>query len=167
MASSAVSTATRHIKDGQNYYHTFKAGSTERCHIQLATALLSWDLIVLGLPSLKNSLRKVLNKNHRPNACKERFYKHVRMEKAAKRNKRGKNCFSKWKPQVGDLVLAKCQAVSDAVDGITNNFVRPYDGSWKFTQVISPSTYEVANEQGKITKVFNQKTNKPYLPSME
>ena len=53
---------------------------------------------------------------------------YVRMkEKAAKRNKRGKIGSSKWKPQVGDLVLAKCQAVSDAADGITKKFARPYD----------------------------------------
>jgi hypothetical protein len=151
----------RHIKDGQNYYHIFKAGSTERCQTQLATALLSLYLIVLGLTSLKNSLRKDLNKNHRPNALKKRFYKHtyVRMEKAEKRNKGGKNYFSKWKPQVGNLVLAKCQAVSDAVDGITKKFVRPYDGPWKVTRVINPPTYEVANEQGKITMVTRKQLN--------
>jgi hypothetical protein len=80
---------------------------------------------------------------------------YVRMkEKTAKRNKRGKNSSSKWKPQVGDLVLAKCQAVSDTVDGITNKFVRPYDGSWKVTRMINPTTYGVANEQRKITKLF-------------
>jgi len=72
-ASSAVSTAMGQIKDGQNYYRTFKAGSMERCQIQFATALLSSYLIVLGLTSLKNSLRKGLNKNHRPKACKKRF----------------------------------------------------------------------------------------------
>jgi len=93
---------------------------------------------------------------------------YVRMkEKTAKRNKRRKNISSKWKPQVGDLVLAKCQAVSDAVDGITKKFVRPYNGPWKITQVINPTTYEVANEQGKIKTVFNQKAIKPYLTSME
>jgi hypothetical protein len=93
---------------------------------------------------------------------------YIRMkEKAAKRNKRGKNSSSKWKPQVGDLVLAKCQAVSDAAGGITKKFARPYDGPWKVTRVINPTTYEVADEQGKITKDFNQNPMKPYLPSME
>ena len=71
------------------------------------------------------------------------------------------------KPQVGDLVLAKCQAVSDAADGITKKFARPYDGPWKVTRVINQTAYEVANEQGKIIKVFNQKAMKPYLPSVE
>jgi hypothetical protein len=43
---------------------------------------------------------------------------YVRMkEKAAKRNEKGSSG-SKWRPQIGDLVLAKCQAVSDAVDGV-------------------------------------------------
>jgi len=40
-------------------------------------------------------------------------------DKAAKRNTRRKNCSLKWKPQVENFVLAKCQAVSDAVDGIS------------------------------------------------
>jgi hypothetical protein len=88
-------------------------------------------------------------------------------EKAAKRNKRRKNISSKRKPQVGDLVHAKCQAVSNAVDGITKKFVRPYDRPWKITRVINLTTYEVANKQEKITKVFNQKAIKPYLTSME
>src|SRR5215510_13198057 len=35
-------------------------------------------------------------------------------EKATKRNER-RSSGSKWRPQVGDLVLAKCQAISDAV----------------------------------------------------
>jgi len=39
-------------------------------------------------------------------------------KKAAKRNKRGKNGRSNWKAQVDDLVLAECQAVSDAADYI-------------------------------------------------
>jgi hypothetical protein len=35
------------------------------------------------------------------------------------------------------------------------------------TQVINPTTFEVADEQGKLTKVFKQKAMKPYLPSMK
>jgi hypothetical protein len=58
-------------------------------------------------------------------------------EKAAKRNRRGKNGTSNWNPQVGELVLAKSQAVSDAVEGIMKTFVRPYDGPWKANCVIN------------------------------
>ena len=54
---------------------------------------------------------------------------YVRMkERAAKGNIRGNNGRSKWKTKVVDLVLAKCQALSDAADGITKKFARPYDG---------------------------------------
>jgi len=59
---------------------------------------------------------------------------YVRMkEKATKRNKRGKNSHSKWKPQVGDLVIARCQAVSNAADGTIKKFARPCEGPWKVT----------------------------------
>jgi hypothetical protein len=62
----------------------------------------------------------------------------------------------KWKLHVGDLVvLVKSQAVSNAA-GVTQKFVRPYVGPWKVTRLINPAIYEVANEHGKITKVFNQ-----------
>jgi hypothetical protein len=88
-------------------------------------------------------------------------------EKAAKRNKRGRNGTSNWKPQVGYLVLAKNHAVSDAADGIALKFVRPYDAPWEVTCVINSSTYEVADEVGTIVKVFNQKALKPYLSLMD
>jgi len=57
--------------------------------------------------------------------------------------------------------------LSDAADGITKKFARPYDGPWKVTRAINPTTYEVADKQDKITKFFNQKAIKSYLPSME
>jgi hypothetical protein len=81
-------------------------------------------------------------------------------EKAAKRNKTKRISDSKWKPQAGDLILAKCQAVSDDIDGVTKKFARPYDGSWKVTRVINPTTYELADEQGVIRKVYNQSAMK-------
>ena len=91
---------------------------------------------------------------------------YVRMKKrAAKRNKRGKNSSSRWKPQVGDR-CRQVPTVSDAADAIKKKFARPHDRPWKATRVINPTTYEVADEQGKVTKVFNQKAMEPYLPSM-
>jgi hypothetical protein len=59
-----------------------------------------------------------------------RFYC-IRKEKVAKTNERSSG--SKWRPQVGDLILAKCQAVSGAVDGVTKKFDKPYDEPWKVT----------------------------------
>jgi hypothetical protein len=85
-------------------------------------------------------------------------------EKAAKRKERSSG--SRWRPQVGDLILAKCQAVSDAVDDVTKKFAKPYDGPWKVSRVINPTTYEVTNEQDGIQKVYDQSAMKLYLPPM-
>jgi hypothetical protein len=41
-----------------------------------------------------------------------------------------------------------------------------YDGPWNVTPEINPTTYEVANEQGEITKIYSQKATAPYSPSM-
>jgi hypothetical protein len=80
-------------------------------------------------------------------------------EKEAKRNER-RSSGSKWRPQVGDLVLARCQAVSGAVDGVTKKFAKPYDGPWKVIRVINPTTFEFTDEQSVIQKVYNQSAMK-------
>jgi hypothetical protein len=110
-------------------------------------------------------LKKGLEQKPPIESLQEKVLKvYVRMkEKAAKRNKRKRVSGSKWKPQVGDLILAKRQAVSDAVDGVTKKFAGPYDGPWKVTRVINPTTYEVADEQGVVRKVYNQNAMKRYL----
>jgi transposase InsO family protein len=45
--------------------------------------------------------------------------------KADKRNKKRKTGRTRWKPRLQELVLMKCQPVSDAVQGITSKFQRP------------------------------------------
>jgi hypothetical protein len=53
---------------------------------------------------------------------------YVRMrERAAKRKKR-RTGVTKGDPKLGDLVLAKCQQVSDATVRVTRKFSRVYDG---------------------------------------
>lgn len=86
-------------------------------------------------------------------------------ERAAKRNKKKKGV--KWNPKVGELVLAKCQPVSDAVEGITKKFSKIYDGPWKVTRMVTSSTYEVTDANEKILKVFNKGALKPYLTAEE
>ena len=157
LASSTVSTAMRHTKYDQDYYRTFKAGSTERCQIQLATALLSWYSIVLGLTCLNSSFRKGLNKNHGREPAGNGSKSRLQDEGEGRETKhKGKKWSSKWQPQVGKLVVAQCQVhvVSDAEDHITKKYFRPHDGPWKVTRVKPPSTYEVANEQSKMRKIF-------------
>jgi hypothetical protein len=87
-------------------------------------------------------------------------------KKAAKRNKRRSSRGSKCRPQVEDLVLAKCQAASDVAEGVTKKFARPCDGQWKVTRFINRTTYEFANEQCSIKKVYNQTAREPYLTSV-
>jgi hypothetical protein len=43
-----------------------------------------------------------------------------------------------------------------AVGGVTKKYFTPCDGPWKVTRVKNPTTYEVANELGKIRKVVSQ-----------
>jgi hypothetical protein len=43
-------------------------------------------------------------------------------------------------------------------DGTTKKFARPYDGPWKVTRVINPTTYKVADKQGN-NKIFKPKSN--------
>jgi hypothetical protein len=71
-------------------------------------------------------------------------------EKAAKRNKRGTVLLS------GTASGRSCSG--QVPSSITQWTVlqRPYDGPWKVTRVINPSTYESANERGKIAKVFKR-----------
>jgi hypothetical protein len=43
---------------------------------------------------------------------------------------------------------------------------RTYYGPWNVTRVISPPTYEAANQQVETTMVYTQKATKPYSPSL-
>jgi hypothetical protein len=51
---------------------------------------------------------------------------YIRMKMKAERRKgRRKLGKHRWDPQVGDMVLVKPEAVSDAVAGITKKFIHP------------------------------------------
>jgi hypothetical protein len=57
----------------------------------------------------------------------------------------------------------KCQPASDAVQGITSKFQRPYEGPYLFQRSINPAIYELCDTEGKIRGIFNIKHLKPYL----
>jgi hypothetical protein len=84
-------------------------------------------------------------------------------EKAARRNRRRKLGKTEWNPRVGDLVLLKRQASSDAVAGVTGKFMRLYQGPMRISRVIPPSTYEISELDGKVRGMFNKNALKPYL----
>ena len=56
-----------------------------------------------------------------------------------------------------DKVLLKVQSISKAVVGKTYKFVRLYEGPYKITKFMPPSTYEIADGQGRIRGEFNKK----------
>jgi hypothetical protein len=85
-------------------------------------------------------------------------------DRTARRNKR-RTDVTKWGPKLSDLVLAKCQPVSDATVGVTRKFSRVYDGRWKVVRIVAPSTYEVTDVQERILMVFNKKALKAYATS--
>jgi hypothetical protein len=51
----------------------------------------------------------------------------------------------KWKHQLGDLVLAKCDVILEVVEVTANNFVQPLNRPWKVTKLLSASTHEFAD----------------------
>jgi hypothetical protein len=51
--------------------------------------------------------------------------------KAEKRYKKRKTGRTKWKPCLQQLLLVKWQPPSDAVQGITSKFQRPYEGPYR------------------------------------
>jgi hypothetical protein len=83
--------------------------------------------------------------------------------RADQRNKRRKTGRTRWKPNIQELVLVKCQPASDAVQGVTSKFKRPYEGPYRIQLKVNPSIYELADSEGRIRGLFNLKHLKPYL----
>lgn len=72
-------------------------GHSRQAEIQLATDLLSWYSIVLGLTYFKNSFRKGLNKNHGGEPAGKRSKSRPQDEGEGSETKhRGKNWSSRW-----------------------------------------------------------------------
>jgi hypothetical protein len=55
-----------------------------------------------------------------------------------------------WNSQLQELLLVKCQPASDAVQGITSKFLRPY----LIQKRISPVIYECLSEEVKKIEVL-------------
>jgi hypothetical protein len=88
------------------------------------------------------------------------YKKMVRKINSKKRdNRKGR---AHWKPTVEDEVLLRTQPMSDAGAGITAKFMHPYEGQYLITKLIPPSTFELADEKGRIRGQFNKKLLKAY-----
>jgi hypothetical protein len=69
----------------------------------------------------------------------------------------------KWTPQLNDIVLVKQQPTSDAIQGDTTKFQRPYEGPYVIQNMINPTLFEVTDRTGNQKRLFNKKHLKPYL----
>jgi hypothetical protein len=83
--------------------------------------------------------------------------------KAEKRRRKRKPGSTKWEPQLNDHVLIRIHPMSDAVRGITSKFIRPYEGPYVITEVLSPSMFEISDLNGKARGKYNKQSLKPYL----
>jgi hypothetical protein len=83
--------------------------------------------------------------------------------KAEKRNKKRRTGRTQWKPELKELVVVKCQPASEAVQGITSKFQRPYEGPYLIQRMINTAIFELSDTEGRIGGIFNIKHLKPYL----
>ncbi|PNF35650.1 hypothetical protein B7P43_G17966 [Cryptotermes secundus] len=83
-----------------------------------------------------------------------------------KRNK-SKTGTTKWRPQLNERVLLRCQPTSDVAQGVIGKFQHPFDGPFIISKFIPPSMYEVSNSKGKLRGMFNLGHLKPYLDSVD
>jgi hypothetical protein len=57
---------------------------------------------------------------------------------------------TKWKPQLNDKVLVRCHPTSNAAQGITGKFQRPFEGPFVIGKIIPPSMYNVSDGGRKL-----------------
>lgn len=93
-----------------------------------------------------------------------RAYARMRL-KAAERKRKRKIGNANWEPKVDDQVLVRVQPTSDAAQGITAKFVRPFEGPYWIVGICPPATYEIADQDGKPRGRFNKRALKPFLKS--
>jgi hypothetical protein len=82
--------------------------------------------------------------------------------KSDKRRLKGMTGKNKWTPKVNEMVLVKKHPTSDAIQGITMKFQRPYEGPYVIQTVINLSLVELKDTLGKYKGLFSKKHLKPY-----
>jgi hypothetical protein len=60
-------------------------------------------------------------------------------------------------------VLVKRQPASDALQGITGKFQRPFKGPFTIGKIINLATFELCDEDGNLRGLYNLQHLKPYL----
>jgi hypothetical protein len=82
-----------------------------------------------------------------------------RAEKRARRRKRG---LRKWNPTVGEAVLVETCHLPDLSRAVTQKFMRPYEGPFWITKVVSPSIFEISDEKKRVRGIFNKRSLKKF-----
>jgi transposase InsO family protein len=88
--------------------------------------------------------------------------------KAENRRRKRQTGTRKWQPSLGELVLVKRQPISDAAQGITGKFQRPFEGPYTIKKMVPPAMYELCGQNGKLRGLFHLKHLKSYtIPIQE
>jgi hypothetical protein len=69
----------------------------------------------------------------------------------------------RWEYKLGEEVLLDCHSTSDAVLGITVEFMRNFDDPCVITIIIEPLCYEISDKERKIRVTFNKTALGKYL----
>jgi len=95
-----------------------------------------------------------------------RFY--VKLERQALEGQRKrKEGLTRWESKLHDKVLVKSQPITDAIQKVTAKFIPTYRGPYITAQIITPSTYELSNSDGKIRGEFKKTAFKIFLQENE
>jgi hypothetical protein len=113
----------------------------------------------------RNILKKEPDRQPVEEALTDKLLKaYARMKlKADKRKEQRKTGVTRWRPKLNEAVLVRCQPTSDAAQGITGKFQRPFEGPYTIRKIIPPAMYELKGEDGKLRGLFNLRHLKPYL----
>jgi transposase InsO family protein len=83
-------------------------------------------------------------------------------QRAAARKERRQRARTHWNPKLFEIVLVRTQPISDATKGISGKLERPYQGPWKVTKIVSPSIFELTDQQGRNREIYNKRTLKQF-----
>jgi hypothetical protein len=128
---------------------------------------------LLSAESRPDIFRKLLKKEPDQQPSEEaladkllKAYAKTKLE-AEKRNRNRKLGSTRWRPELKDLVLVKCQPAPDAAQGIIGKFKRPFVGPFVIKKIVAPAMYELADEKGRQRGLFHLQHLKPYIRSEE
>jgi hypothetical protein len=86
--------------------------------------------------------------------------------RAEERKKKRKTGITRWEPKLQDKILLRSQPVSNAAEGVTSKFMRPFVGPYLITNIFPPSVFEISDLNGKVRGKFNKEALKPFSEEM-